>query len=83
MTARNARLSTKLLARALAVLGANAVVTVAGRYAYERFSHDSAAAGAEDEAAALPQIRFQDGSGESHTLAEFRGRVVLLNVWAT
>src|SRR6266404_4886802 len=32
---------------------------------------------------ALPEFRFKDDAGGSHTLAEFRGKVVLLNVWAT
>jgi thiol-disulfide isomerase/thioredoxin len=31
----------------------------------------------------LPEIRFQDVEGHDLTLADFRGRVVLLNVWAT
>src|SRR6266851_4664606 len=31
----------------------------------------------------VPEIRFQDGQGHDLTLADFRGRVVLLNVWAT
>jgi len=31
----------------------------------------------------LPEIRFQDDQDRDLTLAEFRGRVVLLNVWAT
>jgi len=30
-----------------------------------------------------PEIRFQDDQGHDLTLASFRGRVVLLNVWAT
>jgi thiol-disulfide isomerase/thioredoxin len=32
---------------------------------------------------ALPEIRFADQQGDDLTLADFRGRVVLLNVWAT
>ncbi len=32
---------------------------------------------------AVPAIRFQDGTGRPMGLADFRGRVVLLNVWAT
>jgi thiol-disulfide isomerase/thioredoxin len=32
---------------------------------------------------ALPNIRFQDGSGREVSLASFKGKVVLLNVWAT
>ena len=31
----------------------------------------------------LPEIRFADEEGHELTLADFRGRVVLLNVWAT
>jgi len=32
---------------------------------------------------ALPDLRFADGKGRALHLADFRGRVVLLNVWAT
>jgi len=31
----------------------------------------------------LPEITFRDGSGKGLSLAAFRGKVVLLNVWAT
>lgn len=31
----------------------------------------------------IPEIQFQDGEGRDLTLADFRGKVVLLNVWAT
>jgi thiol-disulfide isomerase/thioredoxin len=31
----------------------------------------------------LPELQFQDGAGRARSLAEFRGKVVLLNVWAT
>ncbi len=31
----------------------------------------------------LPRIAFQDGKGRSLTLADFRGKTVLLNIWAT
>jgi thiol-disulfide isomerase/thioredoxin len=33
--------------------------------------------------APLPEVRFTDGEGRPLTLADFRGRMVLLNVWAT
>jgi thiol-disulfide isomerase/thioredoxin len=36
-----------------------------------------------DQPRPLPEIRFQDDQGHDLTLADFRGRVVLLNVWAT
>lgn len=31
----------------------------------------------------LPEIGFEDAQGAKHTLADFRGRTVLLNIWAT
>jgi thiol-disulfide isomerase/thioredoxin len=31
----------------------------------------------------MPELQFVDGEGHALTLAEFRGRVVLLNIWAT
>jgi thiol-disulfide isomerase/thioredoxin len=32
---------------------------------------------------ALPDLGFEDGRGARHHLADFHGRVVLLNLWAT
>ncbi|AFL51281.1 redoxin family protein [Sinorhizobium fredii] len=31
----------------------------------------------------IPDVLFTDGDGQPRTLADFRGKVVLLNVWAT
>lgn len=31
----------------------------------------------------VPEIQFQDSEGKNLTLANFRGKVVLLNIWAT
>jgi thiol-disulfide isomerase/thioredoxin len=36
-----------------------------------------------DQPRALPEVRFQDDQGRDMTLGDFRGRVVVLNVWAT
>ena len=36
-----------------------------------------------DPAAALPAFGFADAAGATHTLAEFAGKGVLLNLWAT
>jgi thiol-disulfide isomerase/thioredoxin len=36
-----------------------------------------------DQPRPVPETRFQDGQGHDLTLADFRGRVVLLNLWAT
>jgi thiol-disulfide isomerase/thioredoxin len=35
------------------------------------------------KALALPNLAFVDGQGRSHTLADWKGRTVLLNLWAT
>ena len=36
-----------------------------------------------DEAVPIPELQFTDRAGQPRTLADFRGKVVLLNVWAT
>jgi thiol-disulfide isomerase/thioredoxin len=36
-----------------------------------------------DQPYALPEVRFQDDKGRDLRLGDFRGRVVVLNVWAT
>jgi len=36
-----------------------------------------------DQPHELPDLRFVDGDGRPTSLADFRGRVVLLNLWAT
>ncbi|MBV1693032.1 MAG: TlpA family protein disulfide reductase [Hyphomicrobiales bacterium] len=35
------------------------------------------------EPQAMPELRFQTGSGEPRTVADWKGRVVLMNLWAT
>ena len=34
-------------------------------------------------AKAMPDLAFEDASGRRHTLADFQGKFVLLNLWAT
>lgn len=36
-----------------------------------------------DQPRLAPDLQFVDASGQSHSLAEFRGRPVVLNIWAT
>lgn len=36
-----------------------------------------------DHPRSIPKIEFKDGDGLAHTLEDWRGRVVLLNIWAT
>ena len=42
-----------------------------------------AAFAAKPQSAAVPAITFKDAEGKEHTLADWKGRVVLLNLWAT
>jgi thiol-disulfide isomerase/thioredoxin len=44
---------------------------------------ETAAMSLHDAPRELPDVRFTDGSGKPLSLAEFRGKVVLLNLWAT
>jgi thiol-disulfide isomerase/thioredoxin len=41
------------------------------------------AAGRTGSAKKLPDLRFIDGAGAPRSLSDFRGRVILLNLWAT
>jgi thiol-disulfide isomerase/thioredoxin len=41
------------------------------------------AAGRTGSAKKLPDLRFIDGAGSPRSLSDFRGRVILLNLWAT
>lgn len=43
----------------------------------------ASAAGEAGSARTVPDLRFVDGAGAPRSLAEFRGRVILLNLWAT
>lgn len=37
----------------------------------------------EETPKAAPELQFTDGDGKSRSLTEFKGKVVLLNIWAT
>ena len=36
-----------------------------------------------DAPVAVPELSFTDGEGKPQSLADFRGKIVLLNIWAT
>lgn len=67
---------TRILARAAAGLGLAAAVA-AGVEAQET------PVPLHDAPRLVPEIAFQDGDGRGRTLEDFRGRSVLLNLWAT
>lgn len=49
----------------------------------DKKSGDLAAFVEKSPPAPIPEISFQDGSGASKSLADFQGKVILLNLWAT
>ena len=76
--------------------GATLIVSIAGAYMTERPEMGSVAAADVARVAQrsfvfrphpaprpLPNIDFEDGHGRKLTLADFKGKVVLLNIWAT
>lgn len=72
------RANTTALLRVLAIL---IVSPLAGYSATAQAPPSKFAVHAEPKS--LPDIRFVDGANRQRTLAEFRGRTVLLNIWAT
>jgi thiol-disulfide isomerase/thioredoxin len=52
-------------------------------HALARPPAELAALKASDKPMAVPEVAFVDAAGKRHMLAEFRGRYVLLNLWAT
>jgi thiol-disulfide isomerase/thioredoxin len=77
---RNGRTTSRALLAGLGIAG-----LTAGATAYWRLLSDDIVGGVVVHARAreLPQLRFTDENGAATSLAAFRDRVVLLNVWAT
>ncbi|MBT0960302.1 TlpA family protein disulfide reductase [Denitromonas iodatirespirans] len=69
--------------RGLVIAGVIAALTVAVIADLHGFRQVAVDADAPRASAQLPEIRFEDGDGAPRTLADFHGRVVLLNLWAT
>ena len=69
--------------RVLIVLAGSAVLIGAGLGAHVALGPPAAARDARSDLPPLPEIRFQDAAGKPLTLVGFRGKVVLLNIWAT
>lgn len=65
------------------VLAVSILLIGSGLAAYKLLGAQSATDEARANVQQLSEIRFQNGAGETLTLADFRGRVVLLNLWAT
>ncbi|WP_198294130.1 TlpA disulfide reductase family protein [Ensifer sp. BR816] len=75
--------------RLLFLLAALGVVGVAGTFMFHAAPVGLALEGVpkgfvlSDGPKPVPDVRFTDGDGRPGALADFRGKVVLLNVWAT
>lgn len=63
----------------LFVVAISVYVTTAGNHATLAPESQSAATAAVN----MPDLRFYDQAGKPLTLADFRGKVMLLNIWAT
>ena len=94
MSLRTGTFTRRVAAVALGLIAAVGVAVVAYRYATGQSEGEGAGAGATvkvggrdfirwDSPRALPAVVFADENGREVTLEQFRGRVVLLNVWAT
>lgn len=70
---------------AAAVVGAIAVAAGVGLYLAlpQQEPVPGSAGQAVGKAKPLPELRFHDDTGRARSLADFRGKVVLLNIWAT
>lgn len=75
---RRAR-SHEVRLRIAALLAAVAFAIAAASALYYASSSPTNGGSAKD----VPAFEFQDDAGRTRSLAEFRGRVVLLNIWAT
>ena len=72
---------------AAALAGVVAIGAAAGGFYVAATTAPSGAAGLPFAHAgkpkAIPELRFLDGAGRTRSLGEFKGRFVLLNIWAT
>jgi thiol-disulfide isomerase/thioredoxin len=76
MTGAQSCLSKLVIAGSTALLALAASIQPAGTQAPAGFAvHESPRP--------LPEIRFENGQGKPLSLADFRGKIVLLNMWAT
>jgi thiol-disulfide isomerase/thioredoxin len=76
MTGAQGYLSGRVAALATALLALAVSIQPAGAQAPTGFAvHESPRP--------LPEVQFENGQGEAMSLADFRGKVVLLNIWAT
>jgi thiol-disulfide isomerase/thioredoxin len=79
--------------RLLIIIAVGAIVAVSCFAVYSMLGGDNAAEHKElgsldnykaaTELKAVPEIHFLDGAGKDRTLADFKGKVVVLNLWAT
>src|SRR5579859_544327 len=73
--------------RSIAVSALAVVAVAAGAYVFSRSGTEPQNGGLPFARAAapkgMPALQFEDGTGRPHLLADFKGKVVLLSLWAT
>ena len=79
---------TRGAVRLVLAIAAVAVVVIAGLHAYRSVSQYASGSRPDAlpspiEPRAIPELRFYDGSGKVRAISDYRGKVVLVNVWAT
>lgn len=74
---------TLALAGVVAVVALAVLYVMIGRPVHAPGKPASLARLEEVKAASLPTVAFEDADGKPHSLADFRGHYVLLNLWAT
>lgn len=81
--ARRFRLALALAGLAVLVVSAVAIYLALGEQAPTAGTSIETRVGWSDDPQAVADVQFQDDNGMPRALSDFRGKVVLLNVWAT
>lgn len=76
MTGKMLRTQRHLVALLLVLAASSAAAAVPGSIGPQGFM-------LAEQPSPVPELEFKDGEGNPLTLADFRGKVILLNIWAT
>lgn len=82
-SARRLRTLLGLAGLAVLVAAALAIYSITGERGAPGKAAPQTGVGWISNPQAVPDLRFQDANGKPYTLSDFRGKLVLLNLWAT
>ncbi len=80
---RRFRIALALAGLAVLVASAIGIYVATGERTAPPGAHPQTGVGWANAPEPVPDIRFQNADGKPYALSDFRGKVVLLNVWAT